>query len=95
MVVEIVQKFLEYRVYNTLPNLRAYRTELFLYLSRVRYIDDIVKQVIIDTFFYNTACYSYGYAVFFCFLFPYYCKGDSGAGFDKVLDVFFYKYGFG
>lgn len=95
MIVGIVQEFLEYWVYNTLLYLRVYEMEIFLYLSGVGYIDDIIKQVIANTFFYNAICYSYGHAIFFCFIFPYYCRGNSGAGLNEVPDIFFYKYGLG
>lgn len=71
VVLKVVWKLLKYQVYYLLSNLGACDAKLLPHLLEIDYTDDIIKDVIADTFFddvsYNPNCHLIFLIFFFCF----------------------------
>lgn len=63
---------MKYWINYSLANLRVCKTEFISHLFRVGNINNVVKDVVADTFFNNPGYYSKDYAIFFRLLFSDY-----------------------
>lgn len=86
VVLRLVKKFLQYKVYHLLLYLRAYSTKLFSHLLWVCHINYIIENVNADSIFYDTFGYSDCY-FFFLNLFFLFSEGVS-----RLLFIYFYKF---
>lgn len=67
--------------------------EFFSYLFiKVSNVNDIIKDVVTNTFFDDSSCFSYNLATFFYLLFPDYCGSAPGAFLYKVANIFLNKH---
>lgn len=92
-VLTLIQQFLEDRVDYSLFILEASDAKIFPHYFKVNNINNIIEDIIANTFFNNLSSYFNNYTIFFCFLLPYYYQIIFGAYFDKILNVFPKKYG--
>lgn len=94
--LRIVKELLQNEVYNTLTYLRACSSQLFLYLFRICYIDDVVEDIVIDIFLDDLSCCSYCHFIlldFFIF-FSESSRGFAWTYINEVPYIFLYRHYF-
>lgn len=65
----IVEELLKYGIDNTLTDLRACRAEFLSHLFKINDINNVVENIVTDTFFDDLCCCFYGHPIFFDILF--------------------------
>lgn len=89
----IVEELLENEIYNFLSKLWAYYRKFFLYFLGVGYINDIVKDIITNTFFDNLNCNVQCHYIFFDLYFTFLENNMRilKADYNEVSDIFLIK----
>lgn len=72
IILGIIQKFLKYKINYSLLNLNTNRVQLLLHFFKIDNINNIMKNIIVDTFFDNLVYCFNKYIIVLCFLFLYY-----------------------